>query len=54
LMASNLSVELVDVKPAEFCGDCARLVRVQTIKQSRRACQLQGANGNFGGRNSGR
>jgi hypothetical protein len=20
-------VELVDVKPAEFCGDCARLVR---------------------------
>jgi predicted Zn-dependent protease len=54
LMASSHSVELVDVKSAEFCGDCARLVRVQTIKQSRRACQLPGTNGNLGQRNSGR
>jgi len=27
VMASSHSVELVDVKSAEFCGDCARLVR---------------------------
>lgn len=26
VMASSYSVELVDVKPAEFCGECARLV----------------------------
>ena len=27
VMASSHSVELVDVKSVEFCGDCARLVR---------------------------
>jgi len=27
VMASSHSVELVDVKSAEFCGECARLVR---------------------------